>query len=248
MSGYEAFAGFYDALTENVGYKTRGDYIRGLINEHGVNGGLLLDLACGTGSLSVELARQGFEVIGVDESPAMLCEAQNKAYQNGVEILFLCQRMQALDLYGTVKAAVCTLDSLNHLIKEEDVRETFRRVSLFLEPGGVFVFDVNTVYKHRQVLGDNIFVYDTDDVYCVWQNRLDKKTDTVEITLDFFAKTEDCVYDRSGERFFERAYETGKLCEWLEQAGMKAVHIYGEMTREAPSPDAQRIYIVAEKL
>jgi ubiquinone/menaquinone biosynthesis C-methylase UbiE len=246
MSGYGNFSNFYDALTENVGYSERCEYICSLLHGHGIDGGLLLDLACGTGSMSVELSRAGFDVIGVDASAAMLCEAQNKASAAKQDILFLCQRMQELDLYGTVRAAVCTLDSINHLIREEDVRETFRRVSLFLEPGGVFIFDVNTVYKHKHILADNVFVYDTDEVYCVWQNRLREKTDTVEITLDFFTP-ENGVYRRSSESFCERAYETDKIARWLSDAGFSVAGIYGEMTMSEPQKDAQRVVFVAVK-
>jgi len=246
MSGYGIFSEFYDALTENVGYKERGEYICSLLHERGIDDGLLLDLACGTGSMSVELSRAGFDVIGVDASASMLCEAQNKAYESKQEILFLCQRMQELDLYGTVRAAVCTLDSINHLIKEDDVRETFRRVSLFLEPGGAFVFDVNTVYKHRNILANNVFVYDTDEVYCVWQNKLREKTDTVEITLDFFS-CEDGVYYRSGESFCERAYEIGRIKDWLSETGLSVESVLGEMTKSEPQEDTQRVVFVAVK-
>ena len=167
---YGVFSEFYDALTANVSYDTVSQVLSSLLTRYGKSRGLLLDLACGTGSVSVRLAKKGYEVIGVDLSPEMLSEAQNKAYSAGQNILFLCQDMTALDLYGTVDAAVCTLDGLCHLPNEESVFAALRKVSLFMNPGGVFLFDVNSDYKHRAVLGNNTFVYDTDDVYCVWQN------------------------------------------------------------------------------
>lgn len=246
MSGYADFSEFYDALTENVGYKERGEYIRGLLGKSGINGGLLLDLACGTGSLSTELSRAGFDVIGVDASDSMLCEAQKKAWESGREILFLCQKMQELDLYGTVNAAVCNLDGINHLTKEADVRETFRRVALFLEPGGVFVFDVNTIYKHSRIMADNVFVYDSDGVYCVWQNSPCEKTGTVQITLDFF-KESGGVYSRSRESFCERAYDIGKIREWLTEAGFEKINVFDDMTMSDPRPDSQRVVFTAAK-
>jgi len=256
MSGYEAFAGYYDRLTDNVDYEKRSAYFHGLLCDYGAGtgvtagvaaGGILLDLACGTGSLSVLMADYGYDVIGVDASAGMLSAAQGKAFDSGRNILFLCQRMQELDLYGTVNAAVCALDSINHLTSERDVRETFRRVSLFLEPGGVFVFDMNTLYKHRHVLADNAFVYDTDEVYCVWQNSLDPGTDAVRITLDFFVPSGG-AYRRTSERFSERAYKTEDVLAWLETAGLEVVGVFDELTREPPPPDAQRVVVVARKI
>lgn len=168
---YGVFSEFYDALTANVSYDTVSQVLSSLLTRYGKSRGLLLDLACGTGSVSVRMAQKGYEVIVVDLSPEMLSEAQNKAYSAGQNILFLCQDMTALDLYGTVDAAVCTLDGLCHLPDEESVFAALRKVSLFMNPGGVFLFDINSVYKHRAVLGNNTFVYDTDDVYCVWQKH-----------------------------------------------------------------------------
>ena len=168
---YGVFSEFYDALTANVSYDTVSQVLSSLLTRYGKSRGLLLDLACGTGSVSVRMAQKGYEVIVVDLSPEMLSEAQNKAYSAGQNILFLCQDMTKLDLYGTVDAAVCTLDGLCHLPDEESVFAALRKVSLFMNPGGVFLFDINSVYKHRGVLGNNTFVYDTDDVYCVWQKH-----------------------------------------------------------------------------
>lgn len=245
MSGYENFANVYDALTENVDYKQRSAYYCALLRQYGVADGLLLDLACGTGSMSLYFAQCGYDVIGVDSSAAMLSQAQQKAMQAGENILFLCQPMQQLDLYGTVCGTVCALDSLNHLTDEADLRETIRRVSLFTEPGGVFLFDVNTPYKHRAVLGNNVFVYDTPSVYCVWQNELSAQ-DTVQITLDFFEQDAD-VYYRSSEQFSERAYSVRDLTAILEQNGFSVVGIFAEMTTQPPQEDTQRIVFAAKK-
>lgn len=245
MSGYENFACVYDALTENVNYEKRSAYYCALLQKNGVSDGLLLDLACGTGSMSLYFAQCGYDVIGVDASPAMLAQAQQKAMQAEKNILFLCQPMQKLDLYGTVRGTVCALDSLNHLTHEADLRETIRRVSMFTEPGGVFLFDVNTPYKHREVLGNNTFVYDMPPVYCVWQNELTAQ-DTVQITLDFFEQDAG-VYYRSGEQFCERAYTVQKLTEILEENGFSVEGIFAEMTTQPPQADTQRIVFAAKK-
>ena len=247
MSGYSFFSSVYDTLTENVNYAARADYIADLLADNGIKGGILLDLACGTGTLSIEMADKGFEVIGVDSSADMLSVAMNNAYESEKNILFLCQQMQQLDLYGTINAAICTLDSINHLTDPADVQKTFDKVSLFTEPGGIFIFDINTVYKHREVLADNTFVYDTDDVYCVWQNSLDKETDTVQIDLDIFEQLEDGVYERMQESFCERAYPLPLIKEMLYKAGFETVAVYDELSREEPKETSERLFVIARK-
>ena len=247
MSGYGFFSSVYDTLTENVNYAARADYIADLLADNGIKGGILLDLACGTGTLSIEMSKKGFEVIGVDSSADMLSVAMNNAYEADRNILFLCQPMQQLDLYGTINAAICTLDSINHLTDPDDVQATFDKVSLFTEPGGVFVFDVNTVYKHREILADNTFVYDMDDVYCVWQNSLDSATDTVQIDLDIFEQVDDGIYERMQESFCERAYALPLLKEMLGKAGFEMVSVYDELSREEPKENSERLFIVARK-
>ena len=247
MGGYSFFSSVYDTLTENVNYAARADYIADLLADNGIKGGILLDLACGTGTLSVEMSKKGFEVIGVDASADMLSVAMNNAYEAERNILFLCQPMQQLDLYGTINAAICTLDSINHLTDEADVQATFDKVSLFTEPGGIFIFDVNTVFKHREILADNTFVYDMDDVYCVWQNSLDSTTDTVQIDLDIFEQVDDGVYERMQESFCERAYPLPLITEMLGKSGFETVAVYDELTREEPKENSERLFIVARK-
>lgn len=247
MGGYGFFSNVYDALTENVNYSARADYIADLLAENGITGGILLDLACGTGTLSIEMAKKGFEVIGVDASSDMLSAAMNNAYRSEEDVLFLCQPMQQLDLYGTINAAICTLDSINHLTAPEDVQATFDKVSLFTEPGGIFIFDINTVYKHREILGNNTFVYDLDEVYCVWQNTLDPATDTVQIDLDIFEMLEDGAYERSQESFCERAYSVDILKAMLTAAGFETLAVYNELTKNEPKEDSERLFIIARK-
>lgn len=208
--------------------------------------GLSLDLACGTGSLTVELKKNGVDVYGIDASYDMLSFAREKAEESGLDILFLCQKMQSIDLYGTIDTCVCTLDSINHLTKISDVQKTFDRVSLFMNPGGYFLFDANTIYKHQKVLSDNTFVYDTDDVFCVWQNSL-RENNVVDIELDFFER-EGKVYYRTEEKFSERAYSDEELTDMLVSAGFEVVSRYGDMTFDAPKEDEQRVIYVARKL
>lgn len=247
MLAYGVFAEFYDRLTGNALYKERADYLLEVCRHFNHDCGLTLDLACGTGSLTLELKRRGVDVYGIDASPEMLSEASMKAFEEGLDVLFLCQKMQSIDLYGTIDTCVCTLDSVNHLVNPDDVEKTFGRVSLFMNKGGLFIFDVNSVYKHRKVLSDNVFVFDTDEVYCVWQNTpVDEYVE--EITLDFFIPDEKGAYIRESERFKERAYETSELKEMLEQSGFKVEAIFGDMTLKNPSDTEERLYFVAKKL
>ena len=245
---YGVFSEFYDALTANVSYDTVSQVLSSLLTRYGKSRGLLLDLACGTGSVSVRLAQKGYEVIGVDLSPEMLSEAQNKAYSAGQNILFLCQDMTALDLYGTVDAAVCTLDGLCHLPDEESVFAALQKVSLFMNPGGVFLFDVNSVYKHRAVLGNNTFVYDTDDVYCVWQNTLLSDGVTVQMDLDFFEPVSDeGDYVRQSERFTERAYPRETLEAMLKKTGFTVLDVFDGYSEKPAHDTSERLLFAVRK-
>ena len=212
----------------------------------GINGGILLDLGCGTGSISLKMAERGFEVIGVDSSVGMLSEAQQKMLESGKRLLLLNQRMEEIDLYGTVDCAVCVLDGINHLGGEAEIRRTFERVSLFMNKGGAFAFDVNTIYKHKCVLADNAFVYETDDLFCVWQNNYNESDNSVDISLDFFEE-EDGVYYRSGESFTERAYELSVFERLLYETGFELVGVFDDLTTDSVKPDSERAVFLAKK-
>lgn len=226
---YEAFSRFYDSLTDNVGYKKRAVYYDEIIKENGINKGILLDLGCGTGSLSVKMAEKGYEVIGVDSSIGMLMKAREKTALSDKDILLLNQSMTELDLYGTVDCAISVLDCINHLENKEDVQKAFDEVSLFMNPNGILAFDVNTVYKHKNILGNNTFVYDNEDVYCVWQNYCE--SNKVDICLDFFYTDDGENYSRDYESFSETAYPIEEIKEMLKKSGFEVLHIYEDMTK-----------------
>lgn len=243
---YDNFSRFYDRLTDNVEYEKRADYFCRLLSLCGIKGGILLDLGCGTGSMSVKMAQKGFDVIGVDSSVGMLNAARQKAFESGEQILLLNQKMQSIDLYGTVDCAICVLDGINHLPCVDDVRKTFERVSLFMNKGGAFIFDVNTVYKHREILADNAFVYEFDDLFCVWQNNYNENDNSVDILLDFFEE-EDGVYYRSGESFTEQAYDLDLIASLLSETGFELIGVYDDMTTEKAAPDSERAVFSARK-
>lgn len=251
MAGYGDFAYYYDRLTENVDYESRCDYINTLLAENGISKGILLDMACGTGSFSVLFAKKGFEIVGVDASEDMLSVAQQKKFETGIDAVFLCQKLQEMDLFGTIDAAICTLDSINHITEEADVREAIRRTALFMNDGGVFIFDVNTPYKHKNILGNNTFVYDLDDVYCVWQNSFNEENCITDVSLDIFEKDdeddEEDVYFRYSEEFSEKGYELDKIKMWLEENRFEVIDIFEEMTRNPVSETTERAVFVCKK-
>ncbi len=242
---YNGFALVYDRLMSDCDYSARADYLLGLFRRNGCQPKLMLDLACGTGSLSLEMIKRSVEVIGVDPSPEMLSVTREKAMADKVDMLCLCQSGAELDLYGTVDSAVCTLDSVNHIVDYDELVETFKRVSLFLEPNGLFIFDVNTEYKHLEVLGDNTFVIDNEDVFCTWQNMTEMPYTTV--VLDFFVRQGE-LYERFSEEFEERAYSDGELESALKAANFEVVEVLDDMTLEPAKVDSERIIYVARKM
>ena len=243
---YSEFAWVYDVLMQDADYEARSRYILSLFERFDKKPTLLLDLACGTVGFSNELSKEGISVIGVDISPEMLSVAREASSEQGLDVLYLCQDACELDLYGTVDGAICCLDSLNHITDYEDFKRAVSRLSLFLEPERLFIFDVNTVYKHECVLGNNTIVKENEDVFCVWQNEYNSITHTTDINLDFFV-LEDGVYYRSSEQFCERAYTEEEIAAALDAAGLEIVEIFEEMIDTAPSGTAERAVYITRK-
>ena len=246
MSGYCDFAYFYDRLMSDVNYSLRTEYLLKLFESFGKKPTLLLDLACGTGGFSNEMAKRGIEVIGADMSEDMLSVARENSAELGLNVLYLCQKAEELDLYGTVDAAICCMDSINHITTTWTVINAFRRIALFLEPNCLFIFDINTEFKHKYVLGDNTFVIEDEEIYCVWQNEFSPESLTTKISLDFFVE-DDGRYDRFSEEFCERAYKIEELEKMLSLAGFRVEAVYDDMTENPLKEDSQRAIIVARK-
>lgn len=248
MSAYDVLGRYYDVLMRDVDYDARAAYLLALAARLGLSQpGTALDLACGTGSLTLELARRVPEVVAADASEAMLSQAYAKtASLPAGRVLLLKQEMTALDLYGTVDLAVCTLDGVNHLLTPEDVRRAFSRVALFLEPGGLFLFDVNTPWKFKNVLKNEVFVYDIDEVYCVWQNAFDEKSGLCRFDLTFFEPDGE-TYRREDESFAERAYEKDELCGLIKEAGLAPIGCFADLSFEAPGGTEPRAVFAARK-
>ena len=243
MSCYEALAASYDALTEDVGYEKRADFLEKLFRRSRIPVKVVLDLACGTGTMTWLLTGRGYELIGVDGSEEMLAAAMGKSGSvQGVPPIFLHQSMPRLDLYGTVDAAICCLDSLNYLTDPADVRRTFRRLHLFVAPGGVLVFDVNTAAK-LAALDGQVFLDETEDTYCVWRTEYHRGLCTYYV--DLFRQQPDGAWERDLEIHRQRAYTVDELTGWLKAAGFTDVRTYGDMVRRSPKEGEQRIYFTA---
>lgn len=244
---YDVFSRFYDCLTFNIDYEGRTEYLIGLFEKYGQRPQLLLDMACGTGGFSIEFKKRGIDVIGVDLSADMLSIAQQKAFRQGLDIMLVNQRASELELYGHVDGAVCCLDSLNHITDYDEFCESLRRIAYYLKPQGLFIFDVNTVYKHRFVLSDKTFVYDVDDVYCVWQNSECDDNFQVDINLDFFYK-QDGKYTRMSETFAERAYTQVQIKNALTKAGLEVAAAFGDISHSEPKEEEQRIVYITRRV
>ena len=240
MSSYHALAGTYDALTGDVGYEKRADFLEKLFQKSHIPVKTVLDLACGTGTMTWILTGRGYELIGVDASEEMLAAAMGKSGSvEGVAPIFLHQSMPKLDLYGTVDAAICCLDSLNYLTNPKDVQRTFARLHLFVAPGGVLIFDINTVEK-LMALDGQVFLDETEDTYCVWRPEFRRGICTYY--MDLFQQQSDGSWEREFEMHRERAYTVEELTAWLTEAGFGEIRTYGDGKLRRPAEGEQRIY------
>ena len=245
---YSNFAEFYDGLQSDVDYDKRAEYLLNLFEKYDRLPTLLLDVACGTGGFSLYFAKKGIDIIGVDNSIEMLCVAREKFNKAGKDALLICQSADELDLYGTVDGAVCCLDSLNHIIDNDEFKRSLKKIALFLEPQRLFIFDLNTEYKHRNILSGNTFTIENEDVFCVWQNSECYTNGIVDISLDFFKKNTDGTYTRSCENFSERAYSKEFINDCLADAGLELVVTLGDMSLEKEGKNEERVIYVTRKV
>lgn len=246
MSAYQGLASAYDAFTGDVAYEKRADYLEKLFRFSHIPVKTVLDLACGTGSMTWVLTGRGYELIGVDGSEEMLAEAMMKSGSvEGIAPIFLHQSMPQLDLYGTVDAAICCLDSINYLIRPADVQRTFRRLHLFISPGGQFIFDVNTLAKF-QTLDGQVYLDENEDNYCVWRTEFRRSLCTYWV--DLFSREENETWSRDMEVHRQRYYSSEELKQWLQEAGFGEIRIFGDCRQRAPKDGEQRIYFSCIRL
>ncbi len=245
MSNYDSLAMYYDVLTRDVDYSRIADFYELLFDKYGIHPGLMLDLACGTGTLTYLLAGRGYEMIGADMSDDMLSVAMAKSadYDVPIQPLFLRQDMRELDLYGTVSATVCALDGINYL-QPEDLRKVFRRLSLFVEPGGIFIFDINSPKRLHEQDGQ-VFIDETDDIFCTWRAEYDKDNEACVYGFDVFVRDDNDLWERFSEEHTEYAHSCAFIQNELEKAGFGDVSFYGDFSLRPPEDGEERIVISA---
>ncbi|MBQ3055267.1 MAG: class I SAM-dependent methyltransferase [Oscillospiraceae bacterium] len=246
MSQYQSLAGSYDHFTEDVGYPAWADYFEHIFSKHNTTVESVLDLGCGTGTLSLLFSERGYEVIGVDASPEMLAQAQVKASScTKIPPLFLCQEMEELDLYGTVDAAVSSLDSISYLDGYDALFNTLARLKFFVRPGGLFVFDVNTEAKFRTIDG-NCYLREDEDTVCVWSAAYDEESKYCVMSMDLF-RAAGALWAREHEEHEEYAFSRAEITEALEQNGFTLEAAYGELSMDAACDTDARIFYVARR-
>lgn len=243
---YDMLARFYDRL-QDVDYQAFADYYEAVFDRFGLKPSLILDLGCGTGNLTLPLARRGYEMIALDLSEEMLRLAMEKAKKEGQEILFLHQDMTAFELYGTVDAMVCALDGVNYLTEDGSLAAMLKLLHYYLNPGGILIFDINTPYKFCNILNGNTFVYDQDDLFCVWENELDEEARICYFDLTFFVKNPDGTYSRCEEYQQERVYTVEELRKTIEDCGLTCLGVFDNLTFEPPKEDSQRLFFVVQR-
>lgn len=241
MESYAALAASYDELTEDVGYEKRADFVERLFRRAERPVRSLLDLACGTGTMTEIFARRGYTVTGADLSPEMLAQAQRKLSALDAPPLLLCQPMPRLRLLEPVDAAVCCLDSINYLTKPRDVQRTFARLYDAIAPGGALVFDVHAVSKMEKLDGA-VLLDEREDVFCLWRTRYRKNVRMLDYEVDLFRLRPDGAWERDFEEHHQRAYTADELASWLKEAGFTAVRTHGELKMRRADERDGRIY------
>ena len=227
-SQYEILSEFYDKLNSEVDYEKWAAFLnKNLLGFSPKKPEILLDLGCGTGSITLELAKMGYDMIGVDLSPEMLEKAQKKSVAMGQNALFICQDMRELDLYGTIDGCVCCLDGINYLANTKQLEETFSSVNLFMNDGGIFIFDVNTPYRFSEIYGNNTFTYDEKGIFCTWKNYFDKRNGKCIFDLTFFKENRDGSYTRFDERQTEKCFSDRVIRKTLEKCGFSVEKVFG---------------------
>lgn len=245
MNAYHALAASYDRLTADVDYEAIVAFYHQILKQENVRPRSAIDLACGTGSVALLLAEEYDRVMGVDMSEEMLTVAFQRAVEQGKHLQFICQRLQEMALPRAVDLAVCALDGLDYILDPGDCQKAIRRVYKALNPGGIFIFDVNTPEKLRAMDGQ-VFLDEDEDVYCVWRGEFDEQTNICSYGMDLFQREGEKWY-RSFEEHREYAYSAQQLTSYLKAAGFTHIRIYADRRLEAPAPGEQRIYISARK-
>lgn len=247
MASYQSFAQVYDLFMDNIDYDSWSTYLIGLLKEYGIGDGLVLELGCGTGSMTERLARAGYDMIGSDISSDMLDIAMEKKASSGLDILYLLQDMREFELYGTVRAIVSVCDSMNYILEEEELLQVFSLVNNYLDPGGMFIFDLKTQKKYRD-MGEITIAENRDEASFIWENYYDEEEQINEYDLTLFIRDDaDGRYDRFEEFHEQRAYSLAKIGELIRESGMELVTMYDAFTHDPATEESERVYVIARE-
>lgn len=244
---YDLLAPFYDAINAEIDYKKWADFIEEILKkECKSKPELVLDLGCGTGKMTLELAGRGYDMTGIDYSIEMLDIARNEAEKAGQDILWLCQDMREFELYGTVDAAVCCLDCVNHLEDTGALQKCFSLIHNYLIPDGIFIFDINGRYKFENIYADRTYVLEEDGGFCVWENYYDPDTKLCDFYITLFKECSDGRYERYEETQAERMFTLAEIKSALEECKMEFLYAFGDLDFYPGNDECERIYIVAK--
>lgn len=247
MNAYTSFAQVYDTFMDNIPYCEGCRYLCGLLQQYGITEGLLAELGCGTGTLTELLSAEGYDMIGIDNSPDMLELALEKKTASGSDILYLLQDMREFELYGTVRGIISFCDSMNYLTNPEELVTVFRLVNNYLDPGGYFLFDFHTEYYYQDILGENTIAEDRDEMSFIWENYYDVETKIHEYDLHLFVQEKSGLFQKFSEEHYQRAYSLEEIKQALIQAGMEYVTAYDELSLQPPVETSTRIHVIARE-
>lgn len=246
MSIYENFAEVYDTFMENIPYEEWLIYIEKIWAKFNIKPKLIADLGCGTGNITIPLAKKGYELIGIDNSFQMLAKAREKSIKENLNILYLEQDMREFELYGTVDCIISICDSINYILEEDELLQVFKWVNNYLEPKGLFIFDINTIYKFENILSDNSFSQTTENSAYTLENYFDNEEMINEFYTNFFIEDEKTnLYHRFEEIHYEKAYSIKKIKELIKKSGLELLAVYDELTFNKPKEDSQRVFFIA---
>lgn len=241
------FAEVYDILMDHISYEDWADYISDILKKEGIHSGLILELGCGTGKMTRQMVAKGYDMIGIDTSEEMLSIAKEYSEEKQDGILYLCQDMRDFELYGTVSAVICVCDSMNYMLTEEDLIRVFRLVNNYLDPGGLFIFDMDTPYAYEEVMGDTTFAMNREEGSFIWENTFYPDEMINEVDLTLFVARGNGLYERLEENHIRKTFSLDTLRRLIEESGLEWVAAYDELSEKEPNHKSERVYIVARE-
>jgi len=249
LDTYNDFAQVYDLFMEDIPYDEWVSYLEAVWRNYDFKPKLIAELGCGTGNITHRLAKKGYDMIGIDVSDTMLLQAREKAVEENQEILYLLQDMREFELYGTVDCIISLCDSLNYITDENDLLEVFRLADNYLEPNGLFIFDMNTEYKFKEILGNNTFAEAEEEAAYIWENFYDEEEKINEYYVSFFVRDKKSqMYRRFEEEHYEKAYSLETVKKLLNKAGLKFLAVYDAFTFDVPKAESERVYFIAQEI